>query len=959
MNSATFEATGGKTTVITGDSIAQTDGTKTNTSTAAGNIVVDGTKSTETTAAGQVIKDGAKTNTSTVGENTLVDGAKSNKTTVDSNVIDDGNGNVNTSNATSNTITDGTNTTEATASTVTVKDNAGNSTVITKDTITTGTGANKVTVDGTAGKVTAGSAVIDGVNNTITTGGANTVKLDGAAGTVTGLTNTAWTPGVTKAVSGRAATEDQLQQVSDAVGAGWNINSGTVAGSTGEANGSAKTKISSGEEVQLQAGNNLIIDQNGKTLAYSLNKNLKDMESAIFNATGGKTTVIKGDSIVQTDGGKTNTSNATSNTIADPNGNTNTATATSNTLADNAGNSNVSNATSNNLTDNAGNSNVSNATSNTLKNAAGDETKVDAKGATVKDAAGNTTNVASTGATVTNAAGDTTKVEATGTTVADAAGNKATFTKDGVTITKPGKDTVSLTGNGLDNGNNKIVNVADGTNDTDAVNVRQLDAKTKAATTELTANGGESANNTTGNIVLTKTTAPDGHIIYDNKLNDKITLGAADPTKAITVDGTNGTIKAGKDGNAVAINGTDGTIKAGDGTNAVAIDGVNGSVKVADKIALNGKDGKAAIGTVGIDGKDGIITTGGNNPVAVNGKDGVVTGLTNKTWDPNNITSGRAATEDQVQSAVANAGWDATVGTEGSGVNSTPSATPEKIRPNETLTFKAGNNMMVSHAGKTISYAVNPELTDMKSATFKDAAGNTTVTNGNGITITPGSANPNNPNAGPVSLTKDGLNNGNNQIKGVAPGSDDTDAVNIGQLKASNAKMGDAIGQVAGEVQRVGAHAAAMAALKPIQYDPLEPTQIMAGVGNYRGETAAALGLAHYTNEDTMFNVGVSVGGNHNMVNAGVTHKFGSSPEKKNIPDRYKAGPISSVYVMQDEVSSLKKENAEQKYVIADQAARLNTLEAENERQRQELAETKQGLDDLRAAVDKLLASKG
>ena len=793
MNSATFLGTGGKTTVITGDGIAQTDGTKTNTSTADGN-----------------------------------------------------------------TITDGINTTETTATTLTVKDNAGNSTVITKDTITTGTGANKVTIDGTAG-------------------------------TVTGLTNTAWTPGVTKAVSGRAATEDQLQQVSDAVGAGWNVNSGTVAGSTGEANGSAKTKVSSGEEVQLQAGNNLIIDQNGKTLAYSLNKNLKDMESATFNATGGKTTVIKGDSIVQTDGDKTNTSNAAGNTVVD--GVKSTATT--------------------------------------------------AAGITITDGAKTNTSTADKNV------------------IDDGAGNKATFTKDGVTITKTGKDTVSLTGNGLDNSNNKIVNVADGTNDTDAVNVRQLDAKTKAATTELTANGGESANNTTGNLVLTKTTAPDGHIIYDNKLNDKITLGAADPTKAITIDGTNGTIKAGKDGNAVAINGTDGTIKAGDGTNAVAIDGVNGSVKVADKIALNGKDGKAAIGTVGIDGKDGIITTGGNNPVAVNGKDGVVTGLTNKTWDPNNITSGRAATEDQVQSAVANAGWDATVGTEGSGVNSTPSATPEKIRPNETLTFKAGNNMMVSHAGKTISYAINPELTDMKSATFKDAAGNTTVTNGNGITITPGSANPNNPNAGSVSLTKDGLNNGNNQIKGVAPGSDDTDAVNIGQLKASNAKMGDAIGQVAGEVQRVGAHAAAMAALKPIQYDPLEPTQIMAGVGNYRGETAAALGLAHYTNEDTMFNVGVSVGGNHNMVNAGVTHKFGYSPEKKNIPDRYKAGPISSVYVMQDEVSSLKKENAEQKYVIADQAARLNTLEAENERQRQELAETKQGLDDLRAAVDKLLASKG
>ena len=97
-------------------------------------------------------------------------------------------------------------------------------------------------------------------------------------------------------------------------------------------------------------------------------------------------------------------------------------------------------------------------------------------------------------------------------------------------------------------------------------------------------------------------------------------------------------------------------------------------------------------------------------------------------------------------------------------------------------------------------------------------------------------------------MTKDGLNNGNNQLKGIAPGTDDTDAVNVSQLKASNARIGDAIGQVAGEVQRVGAHAAAMATLKPIQYDPLEPTQsVMASVGNYRGETAAALGLAHYT----------------------------------------------------------------------------------------------------------------
>ena len=790
MNSATFLGTGSNTTVITGNSITQTAGTQTNTSTAGGNTVADGTKSTETTAAGQVIKDGAK----------------SNKSTVDNNVIDDGNGNVNTSNATSNTITDGTNT----------------STI-------------------TAGKANIGNIAVDGVNNKITVGtGANPVTLDGANGHLDGLTNTTWVPGVTKATTGRAATEDQLQQVSDAVGAGWKVNTGTVAGSSGVSNGAASTKVSSGEEVKLQAGDNLVIDQNGKTVSYSLNKDLTKLNSATFEATGGKTTVIKGDSIVQTDGGKTNTSNAAGNTVVD--GNKSTATTAAGTTITDGAKTNTSTADKNVINDGAGNTNVSNATSNTLKNAAGDETKSDAKGVTVKDAAG----------------------------------NNATFTKDGITITKTGKDTVSLTSDGLDNGKNKIVNVAAGVANTDAVNVGQLKEYAAKSTTELTANNGETAGSTKGNIVLTKTTAADGHTIYDNKLNDKITLGT-DPTKAVTVDGTTGT----------------------------------------------------------------------------------VTGLTNKTWTPGSIVSGRAATEDQLKDAVADSGWKAAVDKEGSGQSTVIGTSPEKIKAEETVTFKAGNNMMVTQTGKSISYAVNPELTDMKSATFKDAAGNTTVTNGNGITITPGSANPTNPHAGPVSLTKDGLNNGNNQIKGVAPGTDPTDAVNVSQLNASNANTSQAINQIAGEVQHVGAHAAAMAALKPIQYDPLEPTQVMAGVGNYRGETAAALGLAHYTNENTMFNVGVSVGGNHNMVNAGVTHKFGYSPEKKNIPDRYKAGPISSVYVMQDEVSSLKKENAEQKYVIADQAARLTTLEAENEQQRRELAETKKGLDDLKAAVDKLLASKG
>ena len=1038
MNSATFLGTGTNKTVITGDSITQTAGTQTNTSTAAGNTVANGTKSTETTAAGQVIKDGAKTNTSTVDENTIVDGTKSNKSTVDGN-----------------TITDGTNTTATTSSSVTVKDNAGNSTVITKDNVTTGVGGNKITLDGTAGKATVGASVVDGVNNTFTTGGANAVKLDGGAGTVktgtvtvtggttndiTGLSNTTVTA-ADFATKGRAATEEQLKAVGEQT---WQITADKDATTSGVQTGTKKdAKVGKDDKVQLIAGENMTVNQNERDFTFTLNKDLVKMNSATFLGTGSNTTVITGNSITQTAGTQTNTSTAGGNTVADGTKSTETtaagqvikdgaksnkSTVSSNVIDDGTGNVNTSNATSNIITDGTNTSTITagkatigssivDGVNNTFTTGGANAVKLDGDAGTVKTGTvtvtGGTTNditglsnttvtaadfatkgraateeqlkavgeqtwqitadkdattsgaqtgtkkdakvgkddkvqlIAGENMTVnqnerdftftlnkdlvkmnsatfeatggkttvikgdsivqtdggktntSNAAGNTvvdgnksTATTAAGITITDGAktntstadknviddgaGNKSTFTKDGITITKTGKDTVSLTSNGLDNGKNKIVNVAAGVANTDAVNVGQLKEYAAKSTTELTANGGQPAGSTTGNIVLTKTTAADGHTIYDNKLNDKITLGT-DPTKAVTVDGTTGT----------------------------------------------------------------------------------VTGLTNKTWTPGSIVSGRAATEDQLKEAVADSGWKAAVDKEGSGQSTVVGTSPEKIKAEETVTFKAGNNMMVTQTGKSISYAVNPELTDMKSATFKDAAGNTTVTNGNGITITPGSANPTNPHAGPVSLTKDGLNNGNNQIKGVAPGTDPTDAVNVSQLNASNANTSQAINQIAGEVQHVGAHAAAMAALKPIQYDPLEPTQVMAGVGNYRGETAAALGLAHYTNENTMFNVGVSVGGNHNMVNAGVTHKFGYSPEKKNIPDRYKAGPISSVYVMQDEVSSLKKENAEQKYVIADQAARLTTLEAENEQQRRELAETKKGLDDLKAAVDKLLASKG
>ena len=397
-------------------------------------------------------------------------------------------------------------------------------------------------------------------------------------------------------------------------------------------------------------------------------------------------------------------------------------------------------------------------------------------------------------------------------------------------------------------------------------------------------------------------------------------------------------------------------------TNKANID--KNTESIARKISLGGNTGSTdekslSTGDVkfNVKGENGLTTVANGDDVTVKFDDvtkGKIDNAANQ--DLSNLTD---AGKQQVKDISA---WNVTAA----------GGTVEKVQGGDTVKFQAGDNLVVNQNRTTFTYGLAKDLKGLNSVTVgdengvstkitpagttvKDAAGNSTVIKGGGMTITPADAT-----ASPVSLTVDGLNNGGNQIHGVAPGTDDTDAVNVSQLKASNAGLQEAVNRVGTETQRVGAHAAAMAALKPIQYDPLEPTQIMAGIGNYRGETAGAIGIAHYRTEDTMFNVGVSLGTSHNMVNAGVTHKFGGSRERKEaIPERYKAGPISSVYVMQDEVSSLKKENSNQKTVIANQAARLNTLEAENERQRQELAETKQGLDELRAVVNQLLASKG
>ena len=373
------------------------------------------------------------------------------------------------------------------------------------------------------------------------------------------------------------------------------------------------------------------------------------------------------------------------------------------------------------------------------------------------------------------------------------------------------------------------------------------------------------------------------------------------------------------------------TNKANIAANKAQID--KNTEAIGRKISLGGNTGSTdekslSTGDVkfNIKGENGLTTVANGEDVTVKIDDATKAKIDNAAnQDLSNLTD---AGKQQVKDLSA---WNVTAA----------GGTVEKVQGGDTVKFQAGDNLEVKQDGTTFTYSLAKDVKGLNSVTVgdengpstkitpagttvKDAAGNATTVNGAGMTINPANAA-----ASPVSLTVDGLNNGGNQIHGVAPGTADTDAVNVSQLKETKAGLQQAINNVGVETQRVGAHAAAMAALKPIQYDPLEPTQIMAGIGNYRGETAGAIGLAHYKTEDTMFNIGVTLGSSHNMINAGVTHKFGGSRDRKDaIPERYKAGPISSIYVMQDEVSHLRSQNEEYKSKLEQQQSEIDALKA-------------------------------
>ena len=412
-----------------------------------------------------------------------------------------------------------------------------------------------------------------------------------------------------------------------------------------------------------------------------------------------------------------------------------------------------------------------------------------------------------------------------------------------------------------------------------------------------------------------KTVAENGNVtikMAKNLKTDSIT------TKTVTADTVNtDKVKVGKNGqDGVSITGPD----AANGTDGkVAVTGKDGK----DAVSMSGKDGVGHIGLTGKDGRNADITADkGDSDLGGN----AITRI--KYQDEQGKTHQVATKDDGMKYG----------GDSGNVINKKLNEQVNVVGGiTDASKLTAEDNLGVVSDGTNLKVRMAKDLKGLTSVTTKDAGGNSTVVNGSGVTITPASGNT-------VSLTKDGLNNGGKTISNVGPGVNGTDAVNVNQLKGVTEGMANAINSVAGETQRVGAHAAAMSALKPIQYDPLEPTQVMAGIGNYRGETAAALGVAHYTSEDTMFHAGVSVGSRHNMVNAGVTRKFGSSDEKKAIPERYKVGPISSMYVMQDEMTALKAENARMKAQDEKLTADYAALKEDNLRLQKDNEETKRQL---------------
>ena len=451
---------------------------------------------------------------------------------------------------------------------------------------------------------------------------------------------------------------------------------------------------------------------------------------------------------------------------------------------------------------------------------------------------------------------------------------------DGLTI----KNGPKIVAAGIDAGGKKITNVAAGEADTDAVNFSQL----KNQGSEIVNKGfgikAEDGNEVKKKLGETVDVVGDGKNISTRveggrvkvALKDDISLNSV--TTGRTKMDTNGlTIQDGSGNTAVTVNKDGLKIKDGPSVTKSGIDAggkkiTNVAAGEADTDAVNvsqlkkaaagattkvadgknttvtfetNRDGSKTyhvnlndditLGTdsskqISIKGSEGTVKAG---QVTVNGTAGTVNGLTNKTWDPNNITSGQAATEDQLKVVSGQAGKHSSV--------------------------TAGSNISVT-TGTNANGGTDYKVSVVDTPTFKTVTTGNTVMSSSGLTIKNG-----------PSITQTGVDAGGKRITNVAAGKADTDAVNVGQLK----QIGGAINKVDNRINRVGAGAAALAALHPLDFDPDDKWDFTLGYGNYKDAHSLALGAFYRPNEDTMISVGGSIGGGENMVNAGLSMKLG------------------------------------------------------------------------------------
>lgn len=327
------------------------------------------------------------------------------------------------------------------------------------------------------------------------------------------------------------------------------------------------------------------------------------------------------------------------------------------------------------------------------------------------------------------------------------------------------------------------------------------------------------------------------------------------------------------------------------------------------QVAIKGSNGQVVIGS-----GDSAMTLGkqANTAGDSNPKEGnFLNGLDNRKWDGEHIQNGRAATEDQLKtvSDKVNSGRKFQ-GDDGKDVT-VDLGKPLNIKGGATEVSEANNIGIVKGDDNTLNVRLAKDLTGLSSVT----TGNTTISN-SGLTVKTGDENRT------ITVQDGNVNMGGNQIHNVAPGKAPTDAVNVSQLAATNqniSNLGGEVNKLGTRVNRVGANAAALAALHPLDFDPDDKWDFAAGYGNYKNANAAAIGAYYRPNEDTMFSVGGSFGGGENMVNAGISVKLGQGNHVS-----------TSRVAMAKEIKDLRKDVADLKAVVNQQSALIDKLTGVN-----------------------------